>query len=433
MENLTNIGPRVVRQVYLITYPRADAQLCAGRREFAEMVVEAFDFDNGAPKLMHWVVSREPHEGGGHHYHMAICLTKNKRWGPAKRRLQARGIAVHFQEREGVVNYVGAYIYVCKSDRNPEHSVPHPDLSNVVQYRTANASSARRGGPNGMKKAQKLTKLNVMQIIRAKGIRNETGLLALAEENFAQGHTALMEFVANTPQKRYNELICKVWKVVESKQELQRQATTRMEKISATLDSECIADCGDEKVWLRMAREVLANNQIDMATFTAALRALLYQGRHKGGNILITGERDCAKTFILRPLTQIFRCFTNPSSGTYAFVGIQNKEVAFLNDFRHNEQMLPWQDFLNMLEGMEVHIPTPKTHFAEDIELTSDIPFFATSIGPIEFTGKSTNKAGENAMMAARWREFKFTYTIPTANQVKFPPCPRCFAELVMM
>ena len=43
---------------------------------------------------------------------MAICIGKNKGWGPAKRALQAQGITVHFQHKEGVVNYVGAYIYV---------------------------------------------------------------------------------------------------------------------------------------------------------------------------------------------------------------------------------------------------------------------------------------------------------------------------------
>ena len=95
--------------------------------------------------------------------------------------------------------------------------------------------------------------------------------------------------------------------------------------------------------------------------------------------------------------------------------------------------MLPWREFVNLLEGMEVHIPTPKTHYAEDIELLADIPFFATSIGPILFTGKSSNPAGEDAMMATRWREFKFTHSIPVTEQVKFPPCPRCFSELVTM
>ena len=90
-------------------------------------------------------------------------------------------------------------------------------------------------------------------------------------------------------------------------------------------------------------------------------------------------------------------------------------------------------DWGNVLEGMEVHIPTPKTHFAQDIELNSDIPFFATSIGPITFVGKSNDPAGENAMMACRWNEFKFTHSIPGAQQRKCPNCSRCFAELIFL
>jgi hypothetical protein len=82
---------------------------------------------------------------------------------------------------------------------------------------------------------------------------------------------------------------------------------------------------------------------------------------------------------------------------------------------------------------MEVHIPTPKTHFSEDIELTSDIPFFATSVAPITFVGKCSDPDGEDAMMGTRWNELKFTYSIPTDEQLKFPPCCRCFAQLVMM
>ena len=86
-----------------------------------------------------------------------------------------------------------------------------------------------------------------------------------------------------------------------------------------------------------------------------------------------------------------------------------------------------------MLEGIEVHIPTPKTHYAEDIELTSDIPFFATSISPITFVGRSSDPAAEDAMMACRWREFQLSYSIPTDQQKKFKPCARCFADLVLM
>ena len=116
MEILREIGNRVVRRVYLVTYSRADANLCDTRDRFAELVLQAFNFQRGGVRALHWVVCREAHEGGGFHYHMAICLSSNKRWLPAKRALGAMGIQVHFQDRDDVVNYVGTYIYICKSD-----------------------------------------------------------------------------------------------------------------------------------------------------------------------------------------------------------------------------------------------------------------------------------------------------------------------------
>lgn len=435
MENIVELGGRDVRQVYLITYSRVDAALCSTRDQFAGKVIEAFDFPGGRPRLKHWVVCKEAHEGGGFHFHMAICLSQNKRWGPAKRRLRDQGIVAHFQDRRDVYNYVGAYIYVCKCDRDVLHSNPHPDLDNVTQFRTAAASAATRaGGRNGRReKAKKLTNMNVMQIIRVKGIKDDTQLLALAQDNFDEGHTSLMEFISNTSEKKYRELITKVWKAKDAKKQVASRLTSRMDKVQAALNEPCVPQCGDDEVWLEMAREVLHTNGVNAFVFAAAVRNLLRVGRSKKNNILITGPTDCAKTFVLRPLTKIFNSFTNPSSGTYAFVGIQNKEIAFLNDFRYSADMIAWKDFLNLLEGIETHISTPKSHYAEDIELISDIPIFGTSIGPIRYKGKSENASGEDAMMETRWKEFKFTRSIPEAEQKVVPPCARCFAELITM
>ena len=437
MENIQELDRRTARKVYLITYSRANPELCPTREIFSEMVIQSFNFARGQVRLLHWAVSKEPHEGGGYHFHMCICLSNNKRWGPVKEALAARGIVVNFQERNDIFNYVGAYLYVCKIDRDVLHSNPHPDLSNVTQYRTANASRAnlRRGSVSqrSSRRVTKLTNLNVVQIIRYKGIKDDTSLFALAEENFNQGHTALMEFVPNTPERKYKELISKVWKVKNAVEETRLQNTTRMDKVREELLKSCVPECDDNRQWFTLAMDILNRNNVDSLTFAKDVRTLLKEGRKKGTNIIITGPRDCGKTFILRPLTKIFNCFTNPSSGTYAFVGLEKKEVAFLNDLRYSPVMIPWQDFLNLLEGMEVHISAPKTHYAEDIELKSDIPFFATSIGPVNFVGKSEDPAGENQMMATRWNIFKFDQVIKKEQQVAFPPCPRCFAELVLM
>ena len=137
MEGIRELNRRDVRKVYLVTYARADPNICDDRQDFADKVITAFNFQQGQAYLLHWVVCKEPHEGGGYHFHMALCLSENKRWGPAKRALGRLNMIVHFQEREDVFNYVGAYIYVCKNDRNVLHSNPHPDLSNVTQFRNS--------------------------------------------------------------------------------------------------------------------------------------------------------------------------------------------------------------------------------------------------------------------------------------------------------
>ena len=66
--------------------------------------------------------------------------------------------------------------------------------------------------------------------------------------------------------------------------------------------------------------------------------------------------------------------------------------------------MIPWQEFLNLLEGESVHLTAAKTHYAREILNTDDVPIFSTSIAPIMFAGKSANIEGENAMMEEWWR-----------------------------
>ena len=56
--------------------------------------------------------------------------------------------------------------------------------------------------------------------------------------------------------------------------------------------------------------------------------------------------------------------------------------------------MIPWQEFLNLLECQSVHLAAPKTDYARDILVTDDVPIFATSIAPIMFSGKSANVEG---------------------------------------
>ena len=105
----------------------------------------------------------------------------------------------------------------------------------------------------------------------------------------------------------------------------------------------------------------------------------------------------------------------------------------FLNDLRWTPDMIAWPEFLNLLEGQTVHLAAPKSHYAQDIVLSTDMPIFETSISMIKFSGRSANVEGENAMMEARWRKIEFFAQIPYSEQKTIDSCPRCFCELVFM
>ena len=91
---------------------------------------------------------------------------------------------------------------------------------------------------------------------------------------------------------------------------------------------------------------------------------------------------------------------------------------------------------LLLLEGDEVHSPSPKNHFSEDITLTWDTPIFATSRSHIEYHSTSINTeeiVKENAMMCCRWKQFTFTHEFKEREQVNCEPCKRCYAGFLFL
>ena len=189
--------------------------------------------------------------------------------------------------------------------------------------------------------------------------------------------------------------------------------------------------CTCEGQWIKCALELLEKNRIERKEFSCAIMDLLEKGRGKGRNVLLTGPANCGKTFLLNPLTHIFDAFCNPVTGSFAWVGVEEKEIIFLNDFRWEKSIIPWADMLLLLEGQLVHFPAPKTHYCKDITLEKDTPVFCTSKGPIVFGKASVIDVRETEMMQVRWHHFQFRYQLRMDECKEIPSCPRCFALLI--
>ena len=79
----------------------------------------------------------------------------------------------------------------------------------------------------------------------------------------------------------------------------------------------------------------------------------------------------------------IFKAFCNPVTGSFAWIGAEDSEIIYLNDFRWHPKRITWANLLLALEGDTVHLPSPKNLSSHDVELQRDTPFFASSDAPI--------------------------------------------------
>ena len=116
------------------------------------------------------------------------------------------------------------------------------------------------------------------------------------------------------------------------------------------------------------------------------------------------------------------------------WLGAENAELIFLNDFRWTSEMIAWKELLLHLEGQTVHLPSPKNLYAADICISADTPVVATAKSRMEYQGRyNTTDALENDMMAARWKVFDFFHRIPEREQKDVTPCSACFCKLTLL
>ena len=253
----------------------------------------------------------------------------------------------------------------------------------------------------------------------------------LAYQRSESGGDDLKNFILNKSAKALSDLVSTTWKIQNAETCLERQNKPRMQIIAEQASGVCITGCNEK--WYNCAREVLQNNQVNLYYFAGAMRQALTKERQKNVNILIVGPTNCGKSFLLNPLEIIFKSFVNPATGSYTWIGLDECEVAYLNDFRWSTEIIAWADFLLLLEGQTVHPPRPKNQFATDmcIDRSNTIPFFATSKTDMEYIGKyNVRDQRECDMMSSRWMTFRFTKQIKTPELIE--PCPKCFSRLIL-
>ncbi len=427
-------APKNARSVYLITYSQANLEIVDTREKFVQIVLEAFSQGSSTSAsnlITRWCCSQEHHEDGNIHYHMGIKLQRQKRWLSHRNYLQhAYNVKVNFSDSHS--NYYEAWLYCTKSDANAIFSIGHPDLTNPPRTNVASVRRRAQSGNAAERPASKKPRFDALQlsnlILRNK-IKTETELMSLAHAQKAEGKTDVCLFLLNNKLK-CSSIITTTWKMEEAAQILQRQKKSRWEILQQSSNGECVEGCHGQ--WKQYAIETLQRNHVHVQYFANKVKESLVQGRGKKRNILIVGPANCGKTFLIKPLSDIFNAFVNPATGSFAWLGIEEGEVIILNDFRWCDKIISWQDFLKLLEGDTVHIPSPKTHFEKDIIFSKDTPIFCTAAEEFQYYSHGKIQKVETEMMEVRWETFHFFHQLSTAQSRDITPCAKCFADLII-
>ena len=83
---------------------------------------------------------------------------------------------------------------------------------------------------------------------------------------------------------------------------------------------------------------------------------------------------------------KLYKWYQIAQRTTYAWTGLDEAEVAFLNDFCWSKELIAWHELLNLLKGTPCKLSRPKNVFATDLSIprSNGIPFCATGIKSIE-------------------------------------------------
>ena len=118
----------------------------------------------------------------------------------------------------------------------------------------------------------------------------------------------MVAFVLLRSSKFLNDLILRM---NSAKASIEVEKTTRMEIQRKCQFESCIDGCDME--WYECAKQVLQLNSINSFVFVDATRDLLEHGRSKFRNVLIVGQANGGKTFLLKPHKTLHKnyCFAN--------------------------------------------------------------------------------------------------------------------------
>ena len=202
---------------------------------------------------------------------------------------------------------------------------------------------------------------------------------------------------------------------------------TRVEILAAAA-TESPCTCATPGQWAAAADDVVGRNGYGAREVQRAIYHALHRGRAKQRNLLLVGDTNRAKSFLLRPVELVYSCFTPPDTGSHQLADIAGSEAIFLNDFEWDGALMPWGTAKNLFEGSDVKIAVPKVEKgAKNYMFKGDAPILGTAPGPVEHP----RKPRETDQMDSRVRYIPLAHFFDPTTCPEIKPCKACWAKWV--
>lgn len=393
----------------------------------------------------------ERHSSGEVHYHVAVLADRCFRFVPLKRQLlQTDGLASHWScSHDGYASCV-AYCYLPSPkkpmeelDPNPwlwaAHGASHPPLSEASQAPvTSKAWSKKRERDKLQRHEQgkgerRYREVDIWPIVVAEDIRPgpdcSERLMAYAKRC---GGPVMVDFCFHN-WDRLQSIVEKSWKVQHVEEYIAFQSKTRWQVLMDALQTACTCD----GLWAGHARQILQQNGILVPTWCQAMATALKDGRAKGALVCHAGlHGNEGKSFLLKPLLKVYGAegvfVAPPSKSAFPLMGLEKARMALLDDWRFNEDVIPYSLQLLWFEGAPFIISRPQNQFSGHLRYSKDDPVFITTLATdlTQLKGKKFLQQGDVDMMLKRLFVFNFTKPIVIPKSV-IPGCGHCFAQFL--
>ena len=488
-EDLEDENPGVKKAVYMVTLPHP---CCGGNSaapalrapdSFAHidvitMILDIFEHPvyidpaaalrtvaNVKPEKM--VVFKENHAPNAagkvySHYHVALLLPQPMRFLAYKRALRSRwNVASHWScSHDGYWSAVRYGVMPTpKKNQQDLDSKPvawtrvgeqHPNLLDACQEPNTAAALQRRrvaaakGASERGEAEPKASELDLYTVVVANGFRNTADDPWAHKRLIAHlkscGSPALFQ-LAWRIRHRLNALVDDVWAWENVGDDLAFLGQSRWDKLLQARNGQCQCGCVWRQ-WAETSLQVNGINPVDLCTFVCQS---LWQGRCESLPVVTLMGRSGGegKSYFFSPLKALYGdeyVQDSPQPGNFPLLGLETKQVALLDEWDFNPDVVPFSTQLLWYEGKKFPITRPQNskEYSGHLMYSASAPVFITCkekhLGPIMQAAAreaAAQQASECTMLMRRLRVYQFTAKLAVPCGTRIPACTTCFAKLL--